>query len=448
MPDKESVRLLGHAQHGDSVMIASPDVLTTPRELTSKGGVLDVVRNMWFLGLVAFGGPPGHLSLERKLYVEKRKWLSSAQFAELLGIASSIPGPSSTQVTVAIGLLRGGVLGSLVALGFFLIPAAVVLAALGQFLGSNTTVADWRDNSFIFQAVEGGLGSASVAVIIAAALKLCNSVLAGSRFLQGISMGACCMSLLYRSWWTYPVIIFGSGIVCLVKKNRDRKNGVMDKQGSAPQEELPIHISRWQVLFFALLYSSILIFLMVGRHSFGKDVNWIVYCEIFFRIGSVVLGGGYVVVPMLITELVDSGFLDQAQLVEALVLSSLMPGPMFAISSYLSAILGGPIMALLGCACLFAPGVLFLYIVLHFWKWMRQQHVIRDALPGINSAAIGLIFQSAITLGLGIMKTDEIYYLVCIMAYYVHDRIGLDVPWTILIGGVLGLAFKELDLYI
>lgn len=414
--------------------------------------VWTVVRHMWYLGLVAFGGPPGHLSLERKLYVEKKKWLSPFQFAELLGIASSIPGPTSTQVTVAIGLLKGGVLGSLVALAFFLTPAAVMLAALGQFLGDNTTVQDWRNSSFVFQSIEGGLGSASVAVIVAACLKLCQSVLANNRFLQGITTGACCLSLFYRNWWTYPLIIFGSGLLAFVVKRRERKrlmlSGADPNASTQPQEDLPIHITTWQAVFFAVLYASVLIFLMVGRHSFAKDVSWIVYCEIFFRIGSVVLGGGYVVVPMLITELVDSGFLDQSQLVEALVLSSLMPGPMFAISSYLSAILGGPIMALLGCICLFAPGILFLYMILHFWRQMRQQNFIRDALPGINAAAIGLIFQSAVTLGIGIMKTDEIFYLVAILSYYIHDRLGLDVPWTILAGGVFGLVFKEVHQFV
>jgi chromate transporter len=206
---------------------------------------------------------------------------------------------------------------------------------------------------------------------------------------------------------------------------------------------LPLHISRFAAVVAFLLFFSLLLALMLSRHLLRPSVFWIRYCEIFFRIGCSTLGGGYVVISMLLVELVDSGLIENYQLIQAFVLSSMMPGPMFTLSAYLGAVMDGFQGAVLCWICLFAPGVLMLFVVLHAWKWMREQKIIKAALPGVNAGAIGLIIASAILLGTVIIGVDHVFWVVAILCYFVHDRCKLDVPYTILLGGVLGLALKE-----
>ena len=330
------------------------------------------------LGWIAFGGPQAHIALLQERFVERRRWLDEQRFVELLGLGQGLPGPTSTQMVVAVGTARAGPLGGLLAFLLFLYPAATIMALAGlgvaTFLDEGSRP-DWLD----------GVQAATVALVAVAAWRLGTAVIK-TRLTVGLMLLGAVVTILVRQPWAFPATLALGGVVTMVAL-RGQRHDVGEPAGSVPLDNLGI--SRWAGFLLLLLFFGLLGGLIGARLVF--ETTWLQILESFYRTGSLIFGGGQVVLPMLSAEVVEPGWVTEQQFLDGLALMLALPGPLFSFSAYLGAVAGGVPGLLLAFVGLFLPGVLIIFGVLPFWERVRRYPWVRIALVGVNAAAIGLV---------------------------------------------------------
>ncbi|MGS3180147.1 chromate efflux transporter [Aeromonas dhakensis] len=320
---------------------------------------------LW-LGCISFGGPAAHIGYFQRTFVERLGWLTQAEFAQLLALCQLLPGPASSQLGFAIGRQRAGLGGALAAFAGFTLPSFLLLLAaaigLGQ-LGNNV----WLD------AALHGLKLLALVVVADAVLTMsrqfCKTTLN-----QGI-MVATAAAL----WWqpgllTQLVMLAGAALLCAHQV--DHSGTPLPSAGTVSRPHWPT------LLLFALLF--------IGLPLLGGPVGQLV--ADFYRAGSLVFGGGHVVLPLLAESAGHS--LSQQQLLTGYSLAQLVPGPMFTLAAYLGAQLlpatplGG---ALLATLALFLPGFLLLWAMGPCWQSWLARPRLAGAVAGINAAVVGLL---------------------------------------------------------
>ena len=329
------------------------------------------------LGWIAFGGPQAHIALLQERFVERRRWLDEERFVELLGLGQGLPGPTSTQMVVAVGTARAGPLGGLLAFFCFLLPAATImtLAGLGVsqfFSAANRPV--WLD----------GIQPATVALVAVAAWRL-GRVVVNSQLTTGLMLLGAAVAILWRQPWIFPAVLALGGLVTAVA--RPVQGAGEPEQTGVPLANLGI--SRPVGAALLLLFFGLLGGLILARWSLGWTPLQL--AESFYRMGALIFGGGQVVLPMMLTEVVDTGWVTEEQFLDGFALMLALPGPLFSFSAYLGAVYGGVPGALIAFTGLFLPGVLIIYAVLPFWEGLRRQPLARNVLVGVNATAIGLV---------------------------------------------------------
>ncbi|MGU5794108.1 chromate efflux transporter [Aeromonas hydrophila] len=327
------------------------------------------IQFLW-LGCVSFGGPAAHIGYFQRTFVERLGWLTQAEFAQLLALCQLLPGPASSQLGFAIGRQRAGFAGALAAFAGFTLPSFLLLLAaaigLGQF-GNNV----WLD------AALHGLKLLALVVVADAVLTMSRQFCKTTRN-QGI-MVATAAAL----WWqpgllTQLVMLAGAALLC-ARVGTPQTPG---PQSSAAQS-IPVRQPHWPtLLLFALLF--------VGLPLLGGPVGQLI--ADFYRAGSLVFGGGHVVLPLLAESVGHS--LNQQQFLTGYSLAQLVPGPMFTLATYLGAQLlpatpvGG---ALLATLALFLPGFLLLWAMGPCWQSWLTRPRLAGAVAGINAAVVGLL---------------------------------------------------------
>jgi chromate transporter len=339
-----------------------------------RGRVAEVFAVALRLGLTSFGGPIAHIGYFRTEYVERRRWLDESQFSELVAVTNLLPGPSSSQLGMAIGAHRAGRLGALAAWLGFTLPSAVAMTALALWVGAAgvsdvgwvhglelvaapvvalAVVAMWR-------RLAPDLGRAAVAVA-AAALVLAVGGFAGQA--AALVLGAAVGVVAYR--------------------------GV----GRAPSLHVPFG-GRGMVAAACLLALAVL---LLGLPSLADatDTHALALTDAMVRAGSLVFGGGHVVLPLLYEGVVSPGWVTQNEFLAGYGLAQAMPGPLFSFSAYLGAIedpspngIAGAALAL--CA-IYLPSFLLLGGVLPVWSSVRAHAVVQAALTGVGAAVVGLL---------------------------------------------------------
>jgi chromate transporter len=369
------------------------------------------------LGWITFGGPQAHIALLQERFVERRRWLDEERFVELLGLGQGLPGPTSTQMVVAVGTARAGPLGGLLALLLFLLPAATIMALAGlgmtRFLSAGDRPA-WLD----------GVQPATVALVAVAAWRL-GLVVVNTRLTIGLMLLGAIVAILVRQPWAFPAVLALGGLVTSVALGDQRREAAGEAGAEAKAEADPtaaaaasasepsskpgpgpgsgpvaadgvplenLGISRTAGALLLLLFFGLLAGLIGVRLIFqGTALPGLEVFESFYRTGSLIFGGGQVVLPMLLTEVVDTGWVTEQQFLDGFALMLALPGPMFSFSAYLGAVAGGVPGLLLALVGLFLPGVLIIYAVLPFWERVRRYPRVRIALTGVNATAIGLV---------------------------------------------------------
>jgi chromate transporter len=322
------------------------------------------------LGLTSFGGPVAHLGYFRSEFVERRKWLSEDRYADLVGLCQFLPGPASSQVGIAIGLLRGGYLGALAAWTAFTLPSAMALILFAYGLAA--VGSDWGGGWL------HGLKVAAVAVVAMAILGMART-LTPDRVRASVAILAAVVAIVVPSAWGQIGGILLGGVV-----------GLLCIRGARPIDEtvLPLPVSRSAGIAALLVFAALLGGLPVLAGA--TDSAFLKLFDTFYRVSSFVFGGGHVVLPLLKTEVVPTWVSNDAFLA-GYGATQAVPGPLFTFAAYLGTVIGGWRVALVCLAGIFLPSFLLVIGVLPFWDALRKQAAAQAALAGINAAVVGLL---------------------------------------------------------
>lgn len=327
------------------------------------------------LGLTSFGGPIAHLGYFRDEFVTRRQWLTERSYADLVALCQFLPGPASSQVGIALGLSRSGYTGALAAWAGFTLPSAValILFALGM--------TSYRD--VIPSGVLHGLKVVAVAVVAQAVWGMARNLCPDIPRIT-VMVAATCFVLLVPSAWGQVEAIIISAIIGLL---------LFKPQQVTAHDRLPISMGHRVGLFWLTLFFVLLIGLPLLTAIFPNQTLLMV--ETFYRTGSLVFGGGHVVLPLLQTEVVPSGWVSNDTFLAGYGAAQAVPGPLFTFAAFLGASMNQvPSGWLGGLVCLlaiFAPSFLLIVGVLPFWESLRCNTRMQAALQGINAAVVGLL---------------------------------------------------------
>jgi chromate transporter len=334
-----------------------------------------VGRTFLRLGSTSFGGPVAHLGYFRTEVVDRRRWLTDAQYADLVALGQFLPGPASSQVGIGIGLMRGGIPGSLRAWLGFTVPSATLMIAAGLAVGGGVQLPE---------GMLAGLKVSAVAVVAHAVLMMARTLARGwLRALLAVATAAAVLAL--PTVWMPSVALAVCGLVGVLTI---RDTGYRDPGG--PDDDVVVALlPRWVGSAALVAFAALLVGLPALARSWPGE--WATLLAGFYRAGALVFGGGHVVLPMLEEVVVGSGAVSQADFVAGYGLANAVPGPLFTFAGYLGASAGG---LLLGIACvvaIFLPGYLLVVGVLGHWHALAGNDRVRRALAGVNAAVVGLL---------------------------------------------------------
>lgn len=358
MPDSPGT----HDEHDDS-------------QLDAGGSALQVFSIFTRLGFTSFGGPVAHLGYFREEFVERRKWFDEQTYADIVALCQFLPGPASSQVGIAIGLTRAGIRGALGAWLGFTLPSAILLIL---FAYSVSTWGDIADSGWL-----NGLKIVAVAVVAQALWGMATN-LCPDRERATIAIIA---AILVLSW---PFVGMQIGVILL--------GGLIGWQFLARSELGTITPLRVPITRTFAISSIVLLLLLLGGLPLARliaDSYSLDLVDSFYRTGSLVFGGGHVVLPLIQSEVVPPGWVHPDDFVAGYGAAQAVPGPLFTFAAYLGAVStaspagwAGGIIALVA---IFVPSFLLVFGALPFWDQLRTRTGFQTALKGINAAVVGLL---------------------------------------------------------
>ena len=337
----------------------------------SQGSFLEVLWVSTRLGLTSFGGPIAHIGYFHEEYVKRRKWIDEQSYADLVALCQFLPGPASSQVSIAIGIGRARLPGGIAAWIGFTLPSAFALIAFGLGIGAfaDTTDAGWLH----------GLKVVAVAVVAQAIWGMACS-LCPDRERATIAMFTSVVVLAWPSAIGQLSSIAIAGLVGSRIFPGTASSSISNMRFPIGKK---LAIAAW-VIFFTLLVGLPLLRQIVDSHALRVF-------DSFFRVGSLVFGGGHVVLPLLQTEVVGPGWVSAEQFVAGYGATQAVPGPLFTFAAYLGAVMNGWTGAFLTLVAIFLPSFLLVIGALPFWDGLRTTPIFQSALKGINAAVVGLL---------------------------------------------------------
>jgi chromate transporter len=344
----------------------------------SQGSLLEVLWVSTRLGLTSFGGPIAHLGYFHQEYVKRKKWIDEQSYTDLVALCQFLPGPASSQVGIGIGIARAGLAGGIAAWLGFTLPSALALIVFAFSIGAfaNATDTGWLH----------GLKIVAVAVVVQAVWGMARS-LCPDRERATIAILAAVVTLTWPTAVGQLSAIAIAGLAGLL---------IFPATASASLTRMRFPVGRktataaW-ITFFTLLLGLPLLRQIAPGHALEVF-------DSFFRVGSLVFGGGHVVLPLLQAEVVGPGWVTNEQFVAGYGAAQAVPGPLFTFSAYLGAIMApepnGWMGAMLALAAIFLPSFLLIAGALPFWDLLRRMPVFQSALKGINAAVVGLLLSA------------------------------------------------------
>ncbi len=337
---------------------------------SSPSGKIEIFAVSLKLGLTSFGGPVAHLGYFREEYVNRRKWIDERGYGELVALCQFLPGPASSQVGMGIGMMRGGVVGALLAWAGFTLPSAILMILFALLLQTfDASGAGWIH----------GLKIAAVAVVAQAVIGMGRS-LAPDRTRAAIAVLAACAVLLGQTAFSQIAAIAAAAIAGMMLYRETETN-------TAPGLHVPIgkkFAASCLIAFFVLLALLPLLRSVV-------DNVWLNLFDGFYRSGALVFGGGHVVLPLLEREVVPTGFVNASDFLSGYAAAQAVPGPLFTFAAYLGMAGGSWVGALICTIAVFLPAFLLIAGALPFWSLVNRSPNIRAAVTGANAAVVGIL---------------------------------------------------------
>lgn len=360
------------------------------------------------LGATAFGGPAAHIALMHSEVVERRKWLTEQQFLDLLGATNLIPGPNSTEMAIHLGYLRAGLPG-LVAAGIsFILPAMLIVMGMAWIYlrYGSTPQAAW---------LLYGIKPVIIAVILQALLGLGRSAVK-NRLTAVIGLA---VFVLYLLGINELILLFASGVLVMLIRNWQH---LRSRKMTGVKSLLPFLPAISTFAVSAVPFSLPVLFFT------------------FLKIGSILYGSGYVLLAFLRADFVQRlGWLTETQLIDAIAVGQVTPGPVFTTATFIGYLLGGVPGAVLATLGIFLPAFIFVVITNPYIPRLRQSRWAGALLDGVNVASLGLM--AGVTLQLGQASLiDPLTIVMMILAVVVLVRYKINATWLVLAGAAVGLV--------
>lgn len=339
------------------------------------GSTREVFTTFLKLGLTSFGGPIAHLGYFRDELVVRRKWVDESTYADLVALCQFLPGPASSQVGFALGLLRAGWRGAAVAWMGFTLPSALLLLA---FAHGATLVSGSYGNALVH-----GLKLVAVAIVAQAVLGMARSLTPDLRR-SFIAIGALTLvTLAGGALGQIGAIILGGALGLMLCRT----------PAPTPVGVLSFGVSRRTGYICLSIFVALLVGLPLAATAVGATP--LTMFDAFYRSGALVFGGGHVVLPLLQAEVVQSGWVSNDMFLAGYGAAQAVPGPLFTFAAYLGAAIQPAMFGIIGAAialvAVFAPGFIVLVGMLPFWDALRLKPNAQAALRGTNAAVVGIL---------------------------------------------------------
>jgi chromate transporter len=341
----------------------------------TKGSVAEVFWAFLRLGLTSFGGPVAHLSYFHEDIVQRRRWIGEGEYAELIAVCQFLPGPASSQVGYALGVLRAGAWGGLAAFTAFTLPSALLMVAFA--FGAAQFQGPWAEG------LSHGLKLVAVAVVAHAVWGMARTM--ASDIFRAAIAGAALLIVLMTAGVVGQLAAIGVGVVA---------GAWLPGSVARPdQQTLAIPISRRAGLTALAIFSGLLVGLPVLAAATGWQATALV--NVFYRAGALVFGGGHVVLPLLEEGVVRPGWIGADAFVTGYGAAQAVPGPLFSFAAFLGFSSqpwpNGIVGAALCLAAVFLPGLLLVTAALPFWDVLRRRRLVQASMRGANAAVVGIL---------------------------------------------------------
>ena len=356
------------------------------------------------LGITAFGGPAAHIAMMHDEVVKRRKWMSDQEFLDMLGATNLIPGPNSTEMAIHIGFRRAGWAGLVIGGACFILPAMLIVMVLAwaYVRFGSTPAAGW---------LLYGIKPVMIAIIVMALWDL------GKKAVKGwltIAVGLA-VFILYFFQVNEIGLLFAGGLIVMLGMNLQRLNSTDVK-------------------------SFLLPFSVFGGYAittipFSLPVLFLT----FLKIGAVLYGSGYVLLAFMRADFVTRlGWLTDQQLIDAIAIGQVTPGPVFTTATFVGYILGGTSGALLATLGIFLPAFIFVSISNPLIPKLRNSAWVSGLLDGVNIASLGLM--GAVTVDLGRASLiDPLTFFIALVSVILLARFKINSTWLVLGGAIIGL---------
>ena len=385
------------------------------------------LKDILILSLTSFGGPQAFLAMLLERMVKRHAYISEEELWELNALCNMLPGPSSTQLVSAIGFRVGGPNLAYLALFVWILPATVIMTSAALLI------------SFLQENTPGALKFArfiqpmAIGFIIFAAQKTISKMVQTTEAMVLMLISAF-VAFFYSSPYIFPVMLVLGGLSTSIKYKKQPK----------VEEEKTLTI-KWSNFY---LWAGVLIL----AASAGAITKWqpILLFENFYRNGSLIFGGGQVLVPYLYTEFVEfKHFLTSEEFLTGYAISQGIPGPTFSISSYIGAlsmrdfgstgfIMGG----LIAAGGIFLPGIFLIFFVIRFWDQLKLYRPVRAALEGINAVSCGMLIAAAYLL-FEPLEANGLNIFFILSTYSLLQFTKISSPVIIVAGIVLGILVNQ-----
>jgi chromate transporter len=381
-----------------------------------RGSPIEVFLVFLRLGCVSFGGPVAHLGYFQKELIVQRRWCDEDRFSEMIALAQSLPGPSSSQVCFGMGVVRAGWLGGIAAWTAFTLPSALLMFgfAFGATLLSGK----------LGLRLVHGLQLVAVSVVAQAVMTMQRS-LAPDRQRIALAMAALAIVLFGPPRFATLLAIAGGGWAGLL----------LFRAAPAKQEEsAPLPVSKRWALVCCIILVVLLVSLPILAHVTGRlELQAL---SAFYQTGALVFGGGHVVLPLLENAVVAPGWVSEPTFLSGYGAAQAVPGPLFTFGAFLGAsIQGTPHRVLFGLFGLFglsAPGLLAMAAVLPFWEQLRRIQSVQSGLRGINAAVVGVLIAALYTpLWTSTVRSSVDFWFAAVA--FAMLTVGKVQPWIVVV---------------
>jgi len=379
------------------------------------------LRDVFILAVSAFGGPQAHLALFFNVFVKKRKLLTEEDLIELNALCQILPGPTSTQTITAIGFKLGGPNLAYLTLLIWMIPAFTVMTFAAIL------IANFQQNEVSLSFTKY-IQPIAVGFVAHAAFIITQKVIRSGTGLA-LAFGAIIVSYFIRSPYIFPLLLIGGGAVTAFK---------FKKQPF--QEKEPMHVNWSNFILWATIFISAAI---LGGITQSLLVRLF---ENFYRNGSLIFGGGQVLIPLLYTEFVEfKNYLTSEEFLSGFAIVQSVPGPTFSFSAYIGALTareyGVEYQILAGffaAAGIFLPGTFFIYFVIRFWDELKKYRVVKASLEGVNAVSAGMVI-AAVFLLFQPIENSLTNFVIVITTFGLLRLTIIPAPLIILAGIIAGI---------